>query len=61
MYPVLCLTGKAHAILAALSHRSIRSVTVVVVVRADLLHQLVVCAEEVNVDADDFKGLGAKP
>lgn len=33
----------------------------VVVVWTDLLHQLVVCTEEVNVDADDFKGLGAKP
>lgn len=33
----------------------------VVVVWADLLYELVVCTEEVNVDADDLEGLGAKP
>lgn len=33
----------------------------VVVVWADFLQQFVVGAEEVNVDADDFKGLGAEP
>lgn len=33
----------------------------VIVVRADFLQQFVVSAEEVNVDADDFKGLGAEP
>lgn len=33
----------------------------VIVVRADFLQQFVVSTEEVNVDADDFKGLGAEP
>lgn len=33
----------------------------VIVVWADLLQQFVVSTEEVNVDADDFKGLGAEP
>lgn len=33
----------------------------VIVVRADFLQQFVVSTEEVNIDADDFKGLGAEP
>lgn len=33
----------------------------VVVVWADLLYQLIVCTEEVNVDADHLEGLGAQP
>lgn len=33
----------------------------VIVVRADFLQQFVVSTEEVDVDADDFKGLGAEP
>lgn len=36
-------------------------VTVVVVVRTNLLHQLVVSAVEGDEDADDFEGLGAQP
>lgn len=44
-----------------LPHRSVRHVTVVIVVRTDFLQQFVVSTEEVNVDADDFKGLGAEP
>lgn len=33
----------------------------VVVVRTDFLHQFVVQAVEVNIDADDFKRFGAEP
>lgn len=47
--------------LGTLPHGGIRHVTVVIVVWADFLEQFVVSTEEVNVDADDFKGLGAEP
>lgn len=37
------------------------SITVVVVIRAHLLDQPIVCTVEGDVDADDFEGLGAAP
>lgn len=37
------------------------SVTVVVVVRADFLHQFIVSAVEGNENADDFERFGAEP
>lgn len=39
----------------------IRMLALKVVVRTDLLHQLVVDAEEGDEDADDFEGFGAEP
>ncbi len=41
--------------------REVGSVTVVVVVRANFLHQFVVGAVEGDKDADDFERFGAEP
>lgn len=56
----LCLCCPSHQLHPS-AWGEVGSVAVVIIVRADFLHQLVVGAVEGDVDADDFEGLWAKP